>query len=54
MTSPIRSALSSDKPRFVGEWVRLGELVSIKQASSMQMLLMKMESTRSLLVLKTL
>ena len=30
MTSPIRSALSSDKPRFVGEWVRLGELVSIK------------------------
>ena len=30
MTSPISSALSSDKPRFVGEWVRLGELVSIK------------------------
>ena len=30
MTSPIRSALSSDKPRFVGEWVRLGEFVSIK------------------------
>ena len=28
MTSPIRSAPSSDKPRFVEEWVRLGDVAT--------------------------
>ena len=34
MTSPIRSAPSSDKPRFVGEWVRLGDVCEIRSGGT--------------------
>lgn len=34
MTSPIRSALSTDKPRFVGEWVRVSDAFDLRMGKT--------------------